>query len=100
MQTSIVILLFMLLGALIYYCPDDQPVRYAAVLLFAPYILWKGVQYKDPPLIAFAIGLFVWDLYCIVFRAPVALSSASTDLPDGNRHTALNPWVPPPAGSH
>jgi len=72
-ESIIVVLLILLLLAIpAIYFPNDQPMRYAAVLLFAPYIFWKGMHYDDIYLMAFGVGLFAWDLYCILFRKTVA----------------------------
>lgn len=49
---------------------SDQPGRVLAVFVFAPILMIKGVHYKDWFLIAFALLLFVWDLYWLVFKAP------------------------------
>ena len=63
------------LYVVINYCSLDQPVRYAAVLIFAPFIFWKGWQYDDIYLMSFAVGLFVWDLYCILFKNLLKMKS-------------------------
>ena len=72
METSIV-LAIILLGICVYYSKTDQPVRYMTVLIFAPYIIWKGYATSDILLLAFGIGLLVWDLYCILRKSPVRL---------------------------
>ena len=48
----------------------DQPGRVLAIFVFAPLILFKGLKYQDAFLIVFAILLFIWDLYWLLFKAP------------------------------
>ena len=69
-EIIIIVLMLVFLSVLIHVCPNDQPVRIVAVLVFAPYIFWKGLTYDDPYLMAFGAGLFGWDLYCILFKKP------------------------------
>jgi len=45
---------------------SDQPGRFLAVFVFAPFIIYKGNIYKDNYLIMFGILLFFWDLYWII----------------------------------
>ena len=50
---------------------NDQPGRFLACFLFAPIIGFKGVDNNDWFLVLFAIMLFTWDLYWIMFKKPV-----------------------------
>lgn len=45
----------------------DQPLRWVAVLLFAPLLVWRGVVHGDPFVILFGVGLGVVDAFCIAF---------------------------------
>ena len=49
---------------------NDQPGRFLACFLFAPIIGLKGIKYQDYFLITFAILLYGWDLYWIMFKSP------------------------------
>ena len=49
---------------------SDQPGRFLAVFVFAPFIIYKGNIYKDNYLIMFGILLFCWDLYWIINHPP------------------------------
>jgi tryptophan-rich sensory protein len=72
MEISIV-LVVVLLCIVVYYSKTDQPVRYMAVIVFAPYIIWKGYTTSDVLLLSFGVGLLVWDLYCILKKSPIKL---------------------------
>lgn len=48
----------------------DQPGRVLAVFVFAPLLLWKGIRYRDLFLMCFAITLFCWDAYWLVYAEP------------------------------
>ena len=48
----------------------DQPGRIFAVFVASPILFYKGIAYNDVFIIAFAIGLFGWDLYWLLFNAP------------------------------
>lgn len=58
----------------IYRVCNDQPGRVLACFLFAPIIGFKGIDYKDAFLILFAILLFSWDMYWIIFKAPAVVN--------------------------
>jgi len=49
---------------------NDQPGRLLAVFVISPILLCKGVFYNDLFIIIFAILLFCWDLYHIVYTKP------------------------------
>ena len=49
----------------------DQPGRVLAVYVFAPILFYKGVEYHDKFLIFFAVALFFWDLYWLIFKKPL-----------------------------
>lgn len=67
------VLMIVLFCAFLYYSKTDQPVRYMAVFIFAPYIIWKGYQGSDMLLVLFGFGLLLWDLYCILKKPHVKL---------------------------
>lgn len=48
----------------------DQPLRIAAVLIFAPIIFIKGKKYHDDFLVLFSILLVLIELFCIFFVIP------------------------------
>ena len=52
----------------------DQLGRIAAVLFFAPMIVYRGRRHRDPFLIAFGVLLFVWDLAWLLLAAPRAVT--------------------------
>ncbi len=49
---------------------NDQPGRLIAVFVFSPLILWRGYKYDDVFLVIFALTLFLWDFYHIIFSRP------------------------------
>lgn len=49
---------------------NDQPGRFLAVFFFAPILFIKGYRYHDMFIICFAIVLFVWDLYWLIYKKP------------------------------
>lgn len=53
----------------------DQPIRFVAVFILAPILLYRGFVHTDYFIILFAISLFIWDLYCILYKAPVQLDN-------------------------
>jgi hypothetical protein len=48
----------------------DQPGRFIAVFFIAPILLYKGLVYNDAFITAFAVILFVWDLYWLICCPP------------------------------
>jgi hypothetical protein len=48
----------------------DQPGRWFAVLVFAPWLWWRGHVHHDASLIALAALLFVWDAMWLICAAP------------------------------
>jgi hypothetical protein len=48
----------------------DQPGRVLAVTVVSPLLMYKGIQYNDNFIVSFAIILFLWDLYWILFSPP------------------------------
>lgn len=48
----------------------DQPGRLCAVFYIAPILFLKGIEYNDLFIIIFAIVLFCWDLYWIIYKKP------------------------------
>ena len=48
----------------------DQPGRWAAVCVFAPWLLWRGAVHGDVGIAAFSVLLFSWDLYWLVVMPP------------------------------
>ena len=44
----------------------DQPGRVLAILVFAPYLVKAGIDYKDKFLLFLGILLFIWDLFWII----------------------------------
>ncbi len=53
-------------------CCSDQPGRVFAVLVAAPVLMRKGLEYDDAFLKGFAAALFAWDLYWLLCRPPRA----------------------------
>lgn len=51
----------------------DQPGRVAAVLVFAPMLVRKGLRYGDDALVFFGLLLFAWDLAWLLCAAPKEL---------------------------
>jgi hypothetical protein len=49
---------------------SDQIGRYFAVIIFSPVLVSKGMNYEDLPLIFLGLGLFLWDLYWLLFTEP------------------------------
>lgn len=49
----------------------DQPGRVAAVFIFAPLLLFKGIQYNDMFISFFGLLLYLWDLYWLILRDPM-----------------------------
>ena len=49
---------------------SDQPGRILAVFVFAPILLFKGIKFRDLFIIVFAVLLFTWDLYWLIYKAP------------------------------
>ena len=47
---------------------SDQPVRFLAVFIIAPIIVYKGYIYNDHFLVIFSILLFIWDLYWLICK--------------------------------
>lgn len=56
----------------------DQPIRVLAVFVLAPILVYKGIGYGDWFIIAYGIALFAWDLFCILYKAPVQLEVQRT----------------------
>ena len=48
----------------------DQIGRYFAIFIFAPILIFKGINLNDNLLLILGIALFFWDLYWILFRKP------------------------------
>ena len=51
----------------------DQPLRVAAVLVFAPILFMKGKKYHDDFLVLFAILFIIVEVFCIIFMSPKQL---------------------------
>ena len=49
---------------------NDQPGRFLAVFIIAPILIIKGLHYNDYFIIYFAVILFIWDLYHIIYSKP------------------------------
>jgi hypothetical protein len=49
---------------------NDQPGRILAVFIIAPILMIKGLHYNDYFIIYFAVILFIWDLYHIIYSKP------------------------------
>ena len=49
---------------------SDQPGRVVAVLVVAPYLVYRGTRCRDPVLVAIGAVLFAWDLFWIMCREP------------------------------
>lgn len=47
---------------------SDQPGRYVAVLFIAPVLYLKGLKYDDYFIIGFAVVLFAWDMFWLLFK--------------------------------
>lgn len=56
---------------MVYDCAlTDQPLRWLAVLVLAPLLVWRGVVHEDIFVIIFGCGLFIVDSFCIAFVTP------------------------------
>lgn len=51
--------------------PTDQPGRFIAVFVFSPLLIYKAIEYNDHFIGLFAVCLWTWDSYWILYRAPV-----------------------------
>ena len=49
---------------------NDQPGRFLAVFIIVPILIIKGLHYNDYFIIYFAVILFIWDLYHIIYSKP------------------------------
>lgn len=49
----------------------DQPGRVAAVFIFSPLLLFKGIKYNDIFISSFGLLLYLWDLYWLILKNPV-----------------------------
>ena len=52
---------------------NDQPGRYFAILIFAPFLIYKSCLYNDKSLLFLGILLFTWDLYWIINNPPKSI---------------------------
>ena len=48
----------------------DQPIRYIAVFVFAPFLIYSGMKYKDKPLLLCGIIFLIFEIFCILCVAP------------------------------
>ena len=48
----------------------DYIARYFAVFIFAPYIIYRGNEYKDNFLIFFGYLLLIYEIFCIFCYHP------------------------------
>ena len=48
----------------------DQPGRVFAILIFSPFLIYKGYVYNDQYLLFLGLLLFFWDLYWIINYPP------------------------------
>jgi len=58
----------------------DQIGRYFAIFIFAPILIFKGLNNSDRILLILGIALFYWDLYWILFRNPKVSTHFEDDL--------------------
>jgi len=49
---------------------SEQPGRYFAILLFAPYLIYCGYKYKDPLLFISGIVFIIYELFWVIFVEP------------------------------
>lgn len=50
------------------YVATDQPGRWCAVCVFAPWLMCRAVVHQDAGIAAFAALLFSWDLYWLACK--------------------------------
>ena len=48
----------------------DQPGRLFAILIFAPYVIYRGLSYRDNLLLILGVGLFLYELFWLLARPP------------------------------
>tara|TARA_B100000787_G_scaffold170105_1_gene164046 strand:- start:11160 stop:11381 length:222 start_codon:yes stop_codon:yes gene_type:complete len=49
---------------------SEQPGRFFAILLFAPYLIYCGYKYKDPLLFFLGIIFIIYELFWVIFFDP------------------------------
>ena len=49
---------------------NEQPVRFLAIFIFAPYIIYCGYKYNNLLLLLFGIIFFFYELFWICFYKP------------------------------
>ena len=52
----------------------DYPARCFAVFIFAPYIIYRGIKYKDDFLIFLGILLFIYESFCMIYSKPAVFN--------------------------
>jgi hypothetical protein len=52
----------------------DQPGRWFAVLVFSPWLWWRGCVHRDVSLLILAFLPFGWDTLWLLFAAPRELN--------------------------
>lgn len=49
---------------------NDQPGRLFAILIFAPYLIFRGISYRDTALLILGIALFFYEMFWITTAPP------------------------------
>lgn len=52
----------------------DYPARCFAVFIFAPFLIIRGIKYKDNILILLGILLFVYEIFCMIYSKPAVFN--------------------------
>lgn len=48
----------------------DQPGRIFAVIIFAPYLVYRGLVYRDTLLTMLGLALFLYELFWLLSQPP------------------------------
>lgn len=48
----------------------DQPGRVFAVIVFAPYLVYRGLAHRDTLIIVFGVVLFLYEMFWLLSRPP------------------------------
>ena len=49
---------------------SDQPGRLFAILVFAPFLIFRGISYQDALLTILGIALFFYEIFWIITAPP------------------------------
>ena len=57
----------------------DQPVRWLAVTVFAPFLFWRGSIHNDVTIMLFAMLLFLYDSLWLLLAEPKHMGGSCAD---------------------